>query len=133
GTLDVAALQRAMTLLADRHEILRTHFAEIDGSPVQVIEPRWRINLRPSDLTRGPLLRARLLTLRDDEHVLIRTVHHIVTDGWSDSVFREELAELYEACIHNRPHTLPDVNVQYADFALWQRNALDSGALTGAL
>jgi len=159
GTLDVAALQRAMTLLADRHEILRTHFAEIDGSPVQVIEPRLRINLRPSDLrhltreaqelhvqrqvrkswtrpfdlTRGPLLRARLLTLSDDEHVLIRTVHHIVTDGWSDSVFREELAELYEACIHNRPHTLPDVNVQYADFALWQRNALDSGALTGAL
>ncbi|MCP4532707.1 MAG: non-ribosomal peptide synthetase, partial [Delftia sp.] len=90
------------------------------------------------DLARGPLLRVRLLMLADGplqkrQHILLRTVHHIVSDGWSEGVFNRELAALYEAYSLKRPSTLPPLTVQYADFSLWQRSWLDKTAISRGL
>jgi len=159
GTLDRAALTRAINAIVARHESLRTHFTEIDGAPVQTIEPDVRIavpvdDLRgldaakqwtrvqdalrfewedPFDLSRGPLLRLRLLQIDADDHVLVQTLHHIVSDGWSQSVFNRELMELYAAFREDREDPLPPLSVQYADFAIWQRQWLDEGALDEGL
>jgi len=159
GVLDRVALQRAIDTIVERHESLRTHFAEIDGTPVQVIEPEIRVSVpledlrgldadaqrarvqdalkdeweRPFDLTRGPLVRARLLQLGEDDHTLIRTLHHIVSDAWSEGVFNRELVALYAAFRDGRATPLPPLPVQYADFALWQRRWSDGGALDEGL
>ena len=143
----------------ERHESLRTRFAEVEGEPFQVIEPDCRIGLGledlrgeeeseqqervqeelrseariPFDLMRGPVLRAKLLRLGDQDHVLLRTMHHIVSDGWSEGVFNHELMVLYEAFHEGRENPLRPLQVQYADFALWQRKWLEGGALDRGL
>ncbi|MEU7788012.1 non-ribosomal peptide synthase/polyketide synthase [Amycolatopsis sp. NPDC049159] len=133
GALDVAALATALTALVARHEPLRTTFAEVDGEPVQRIEPPYEVVLpvvdvdpgdldavlraeyaKPFDLGRGPLLRALLAKLGTDEHVLLVSVHHITTDGASMGVLTSDLGVLY------RGGDLPAQAVQYADFAAWQ-------------
>ncbi|TWP50722.1 amino acid adenylation domain-containing protein [Lentzea tibetensis] len=131
GALDVELLVRCVQRLPRRHESLRTTFA--DG-PVQVVHPPSELDVRrvscrpdeldevltaefarPFDLTTGPLLRALLVRVADDDHVLLLSAHHIVVDGWSLGVLTEELAALY------RGEQLPDLPLQYADFAVWQR------------
>jgi amino acid adenylation domain-containing protein/non-ribosomal peptide synthase protein (TIGR01720 family) len=146
GTLDTCSLERALNEIVRRHEVLRTSFASDDGRPVQVIAPtlsvpwtrldltqlstieqesevRRHLNYQaqlPFDLNRGPLLRATLLLLKPQQHVFLFAMHHIISDGWSSNVLLRELALLYDAFTHQRPSPLPDLNLQYADFAHWQ-------------
>ncbi|MFL6284241.1 MAG: amino acid adenylation domain-containing protein [Pyrinomonadaceae bacterium] len=155
GPLDDDALGRAIQTIVARHESLRTRFEESGGEPVQIIEPEVRIELpvedlsalteeersrrvrealrreaaEPFDLARGPVVRVRLLKLGEEEHVLLRTLHHIASDGWSQGVFNRELMLLYEAFQAGRDNPLPPLRVQYADFALWQRRWLEGDAL----
>ncbi|MBW8311373.1 MAG: non-ribosomal peptide synthetase, partial [Rhizobium sp.] len=145
GPLDRDALQRAMDRLVERHEALRTHFALQDGVPIQVIEPPTPFVLHdhdlradpdpaqtalaiaareadhPFDLERGPLIRGRLLRLDQELHHLLLTQHHILSDGWSLGVMTRELGALYDAFAQGRPDPLPPLPVQYADYAVWQR------------
>ncbi|HST62244.1 MAG TPA: condensation domain-containing protein, partial [Longimicrobium sp.] len=155
GAPDVAALERALGEIVRRHEALRTTFMEVDGSPVQVIAPfngftlpvedlsalsdadreaavRHRADeeaARPFDLSAGPLFRASLLRLGPDDHVLQLGMHHVVSDGWSMGVFFRELSALYEAYREGRESPLPELPVQYADYAVWQREQLEGEAL----
>ncbi|MCX2946719.1 non-ribosomal peptide synthase/polyketide synthase [Lentzea sp. NEAU-D7] len=127
GPLDVPKLSGALTALVARHESLRTTFSDglqIIGEPYEVRLQPERGDLdavlleettTPFDLRTGPLLRTRLVQLGADEHVLVLTLHHIITDGWSTAVLTDELAALYEG------RELPELPVQYADFAVWQR------------
>src|SRR6185369_1681710 len=157
--IEAVRLRRALDALVARHESLRTHFDEIDGAPVQVIaapepvppaaddlqglSPAARTaavtaalqseSTQPFDLATGPLMRMRLLQLGPEEHVLVTTMHHIVSDGWSQAVFNRELRALYAAYRAGREDPLPPLPVQYADFALWQRAWLEGGALTAGL
>jgi amino acid adenylation domain-containing protein len=159
GELDRGALERALEAIVERHESLRTRFVEVEGEPFQVIEPDCRIELgledlsggeesgqqervrealrsearRPFDLRRGPMLRVKLLRLGAQDHVLLRTMHHIVSDAWSEGVFHHELMVLYEAFVEGRENPLRPLKVQYADFALWQRRWLEGGALDRGL
>src|SRR5215831_10713888 len=159
GELDGEALERAINTIVERHESLRTHFAEVEGEAVQVIERELRIavpvedvsglgegerrewvkaELRREageafDLSRGPLLRVKLVKVGEGEHVLLRTMHHIVSDGWSQGVFNRELGVLYEAYAEGGENPLPPLGVQYADFAMWQREWLEGGALEEGL
>jgi amino acid adenylation domain-containing protein len=135
-----------------RHQALRTTFVTVDGQPVQVFAPAWVLSLpvvdlggldgereaearrlsiqeaqRPFDLARGPLVRATCLRLGPGEHVLLLTMHHIVSDEWSVEVFHRELSALYVAFSSGEPASLPDLPVQYADFAVWQREWLEGG------
>jgi pristinamycin I synthase-3/4 len=155
GRLDLQALQRAIDTIVERHESLRTHFAQIDGEPVQIIEPPRALELpledlsgmgeeqqrnrvlellrreweEPFNLTTGPVLRMKLIKVSDRDHVLLRNFHHIVSDGWSQSVFNREFMLLYEAFQQDRENPLHPLVIQYADFALWQRKWLDEDAL----
>ncbi|MEW5929719.1 MAG: amino acid adenylation domain-containing protein, partial [Gemmatimonadota bacterium] len=148
GALDVAALRAALDGVARRHEALRTTFAESGGGPVQVVhDPApvplpvvdlWGVRgagreaerlareeaLRPFDLARGPLLRSALLRLGGEEHVLCFTLHHVVSDGWSRGVLVREVSALYAAFSRGEEPRLPELPVQYADFAAWQRARL---------
>ncbi|WP_146741412.1 condensation domain-containing protein, partial [Lonsdalea populi] len=151
GQLDKSALTAALDSLVARHESLRTHFTLVDGQPCQQIAPDSIgfslscLDLRkldaagcpqrvaelaaqearePFDLTQGPLIRGRLLQLGDDEHVLLLTQHHIVSDGWSLGILVRELAALYRAAIRGENAHLPPLPIQYADYAVWQRNWL---------
>ena len=147
GQLDVELLRRSIEAVVDRHEVLRTIYPAVGGRPMQKIQPpgAWGmpfIDLRsypatsrekearrlivaegkkPFDLAVGPLLRTTLLQLADEEYVLAVTVHHIAIDGWSLRLLMHELAELYSALIEGRAPLLPRLQVQYADFANWQR------------
>ncbi|MFE3554062.1 amino acid adenylation domain-containing protein [Streptomyces sp. NPDC059193] len=155
GELHADALRTAAGLLVARHESLRTTFAPAGGRGVQVVhetlEPRWRTaDLsevpeeereerlravvraevdRPFDLKGGPLLRLLLVRLAADRHVLVLGMHHIVTDGWSMGIVARELGELYAAQVRGVPAALPEVPVQYPDFAAWQRGRLEDGGL----
>ena len=155
GALDAGALRKALGAIAARQEALRTTFAVFDGSPVQVIAPVFDVPLpvedlssltgaereeavqrraqeekrRPFDLERGPLFRAGLLRLGEEEHVLLSSIHHIVCDGWSMGVFQRELGALYEAFSGGEPSPLPELPIQYADYALWQRQWLTGRVL----
>jgi amino acid adenylation domain-containing protein/non-ribosomal peptide synthase protein (TIGR01720 family) len=155
GPLDRAALRTALDGLVDRHEALRTTFDTIDGSGVQLVAERGEIPLRivdlstvdaaardaavdrklaeeldrPFDLRRGPLTRATLLRLDADEHVLLLAQHHIVTDGWSVGLLVDELAERYAAATQGTDAALPELPIQYPDFAGWHRNRVADGAL----
>ncbi|MFP5264051.1 MAG: amino acid adenylation domain-containing protein, partial [Blastocatellia bacterium] len=155
GRLDIATLERALSEIISRHEILRTTFAEYEGEPVQIIRPAEPMTLplidlreveeaerevrarklaagesrRPFDLARGPLFRVTLLRLREDHHVLVVVMHHIVSDGWSVGVLTNELAALYDAFAKGEPSPLAPLPIQYADFALWQREWLRGEAL----
>jgi amino acid adenylation domain-containing protein len=142
GALDTVALQAALDALIARHEALRTGFAEHDGEPRQrllssahcPIEfiPHDQLDAhahRPFDLTQPPLLRVALSTASAPErHTLQIVLHHIVSDGWSVSVLNRELAQLYADALHHRPSALPELPLQYPDFALWQRQALTGPA-----
>ncbi|HEU0298364.1 MAG TPA: amino acid adenylation domain-containing protein, partial [Longimicrobium sp.] len=155
GPLDTAALERALGEIVRRHEPLRTVFAVRDDRPVQVIHPFAGFPLslvdltalageerhaeagrriagearRPFDLATGPVLRATLLKEGDGEHTLVLVFHHIVTDAWSAGIFFRELAALYQAFTLGGDPPLPDLAVQYADFAAWQRGWLRGEAL----
>ncbi|HEV2782817.1 MAG TPA: non-ribosomal peptide synthase/polyketide synthase [Actinophytocola sp.] len=155
GELDVAALNGALTALVARHESLRTTFDSADGQGVQVVRPPYEVALpvldlselperdresevdklladassRPFDLREGPLLRASLARLRADEHVLTLAMHHIVSDGWSMGVLVDELCVLYDAALRGVEATLPPLPVQYADYAVWQRDRLSGSSL----
>ncbi len=151
GSLDRKALAGSLRAIAERHEILRTTFHAEDGIPVQVIAPqpsfllveedlgglpaaelgrRLHERLRtPFDLSRGPLLRAVLYRLAAAEHALAVVVHHIVADGWSLGVFIRELAALYRSAVLGEPPSLPPLPLQYADFALWQRQRMAGAVL----
>jgi Condensation domain/TubC N-terminal docking domain len=150
GTLDAEALKRSLREIVSRHEALRTTFAVVDGEPVQVISPTMDTKLpvedlsglpqaereaeakrlaleekrRPFDLERGPLVRTKLVRLDQEEHLLLLTMHHIVSDGWSLGVFWRELGALYEAFSRGEPSPLPELPIQYADYAVWQRQWL---------
>ncbi|MET7802654.1 condensation domain-containing protein, partial [Streptomyces decoyicus] len=154
GRLDTAALGGALTALAARHESLRTTFDSADGQGIQVIHPPQDVPLplhdlsalpaddraaqlarllsddhtRPFDLRQGPLLRAGLIRLADDDHVLTLTLHHIITDGWSTAVLTGDLAHLYRAALGGTTTELPPLPVQYADVAHWQRTAHGAAA-----
>ncbi|MFC9249714.1 amino acid adenylation domain-containing protein, partial [Streptomyces sp. NPDC057136] len=158
GDLDVAALGAALGGVMARHEVLRTRLtSDADGVPHQVIDPPAPFPLpvvdvseatdpvaaahalvaadaaTPFDLTNGPLVRAALIRLAPDEHVLALTMHHVVTDEWSERIFQRELAELYDAFRAGEPDPLPPLAVQYADFAVWQRQWLAGEVLDGQL
>ncbi|HSF40777.1 MAG TPA: amino acid adenylation domain-containing protein, partial [Thermoanaerobaculia bacterium] len=151
GPLEVPALAAALSGVAARHEALRTVFAEVDGVPVQEIRPARPVALpvvdlsavprapeeaarltageavRPFDLAAGPLLRATLLSLGPTEHRLLLSQHHIVSDAWSLEILLRELAALYGGA------ELPELSVQYADFAAWQRRRLSGEVLQDLL
>ncbi|HEV2735418.1 MAG TPA: amino acid adenylation domain-containing protein, partial [Longimicrobiaceae bacterium] len=155
GALEVDALERALEALVRRHESLRTVFPVVDGEPVQVVREAAPFALpvadlrplaagardaearrlaasealRPFDLAAGPLLRASLLRLEDGEWALLFTVHHVVSDGWSRAVVVRELSELYDAIASGREPALPELPVQYGDYAAWQRAWLTGGTL----
>ena len=159
GPLDTAALERALNAIVARHESLRTRFDEAAGEPFQIVERELRIEVPSHDLThlpeqeqrdyidaaidrhaaepfslsRGPVLRFALFKLAGDEHVLLRCMHHIVSDGWSQDIFHRELLALDEAFSHDRPDPLRPLPIQFTDFALWQRQWLDAGALSHGL
>jgi len=150
GELKRKALEKGLNQLVKRHEALRTSFGMRDGNPVQVIVAELELNIeeidlrgvaegrlesevvkyakaeaaQSFDLVRGPLLRVKLLQLGEQEHVLLLTMHHIVTDGWSMGVVVREIAKLYEAQLKNEEGGLPELAVQYADYAVWQRARL---------
>ncbi|OHD31501.1 MAG: hypothetical protein A2004_13200 [Spirochaetes bacterium GWC1_61_12] len=143
GRLDKAALRRALDRIVQRHEALRTSFGLLDDEPVQLIAPAAGAScslleqsaIDPAalaaiiaeeaaaafDLERGPPLRGRLVAESDDLHTLLVTMHHIVSDGWSVAVFVDELSALYSAFCRNGDDPLPPLDLQYADYALWQR------------
>jgi non-ribosomal peptide synthetase component F/thioesterase domain-containing protein len=159
GSLSHHALERSFQSLVDRHEILRTTFAEEDEGLVQVIASRKRFSLsavtlveipeadreeklqeslreearHPFDLVQGPLFRACLFRLQPDDHVLIITTHHIIADGWSQRIVQNELWSMYEALAGNRSPSLPPLPIQYADFAAWQTEWLSLEEATAHL
>jgi amino acid adenylation domain-containing protein len=155
GALDPAALERALGEVVRRHEALRTVFAEVDGAPVQVIASFGGFDLpvedlsgaseaavrhrvgeearRGFDLSAGPLFRAALLRVGAQEHVLLLTMHHIVSDGWSMGVLYRELSALYAAYRQGGESPLPEPAVQYADHAAREREELRGEALDGQL
>jgi acyl carrier protein len=150
GYLDLDALERSLTEIAHRHDSLRTTFAQVDGQPFQLISEANTIKIAqldlsdfaeqereaevrrlsheqarlPFDLSAGPLWRVLLFRLQPEEHVLLLTMHHIITDGWSFGIFARELVALYQAFSQNEPSPLAELPIQYADFAAWQRNWL---------
>jgi amino acid adenylation domain-containing protein len=150
GPLQVAALAQSLQAIVQRHEVFRMTFVNIAGRPFQIVGPTTTLPLpvvdlrglsedeqeaqvhalahaevhRQLDLGQGPLLRATLVQLTDAEHVLLLTMHHIVSDGWSHGVFWRELALFYEALTTGQPSSLPALSLQYADFAHWQQQWL---------
>ncbi|HEY6924562.1 MAG TPA: amino acid adenylation domain-containing protein, partial [Steroidobacteraceae bacterium] len=157
GPLDRAALTETLHRIVARHEILRTTFVKTaEGEPIQVIAPvaggfalscEDLRNLaeieqqahvarasqeefrRPFDLSRGPLIRGRLLQLADDEHTLLFCQHHIISDGWSVAILVREITTLYAAFSRKLPDPLPPLDIQYADYAVWQRRWLQGETL----
>lgn len=150
GPLQTQAVERCFEEMIRRHEVLRTAFKAVAGQPVQVIHPARELSLpieslehlpieereaearriwtaeatRPFDLTRGPLLRLRLLRLAAQEHIVIFTIHHIVTDGWSAGVITKEMVQLYSAFAAGQSSPLEELPIQYADYAEWQRERM---------
>ncbi|SFB04739.1 non-ribosomal peptide synthase domain TIGR01720/amino acid adenylation domain-containing protein [Amycolatopsis marina] len=157
GMLDLDALRTAVDGLVARHEALRTTFDTVDGVGVQRIGPPTRVPMpltdlssvpdqsaeldrlarievaEPFDLRTGPLARFQVWRLSDVEHVLVLSVHHIVTDGWSMGVLLRDLTFLYDAAVGGASPELPPLPVQPADFAVWQRNRFTESALAGDL
>jgi amino acid adenylation domain-containing protein len=153
GDLNVPVLEQSFNEIIRRHETLRAVFREEAGQPMQTILTEWQMAipvmdlrmmadgekeiqqlakaeaLKPFDLAQGPLIRVTLLRMADDEHIALLTMHHIISDGWSTGVLMSELAKLYEAFIHKCSVSLQDLSVQYADFAVWQREYLQGETL----
>ena len=155
GHLNQAALELAINTIVRRHEVLRTRFQEFEGEPRQVIAGSGELLLEkvdlsgwqgaeqqkevreralreaqiPFDLAQGPLLRVKLLGLGETEHVLLVTMHHIVSDGWSLGIMMREFAAFYRAYSEGEGVPLPELELQYADYAMWQREGLAGGEL----
>jgi amino acid adenylation domain-containing protein len=155
GRLDIAALERSLNEVVNRHEVLRTTFPAVDGQPVQSIAPALSLTMpvidlrefprdmqeaqarllaaeeaqRPFDLAEGPLLRATLLRLGDEDYVALLTMSHIVSDGWSMGVLVKEVGALYEAYSQGKESPLEELPIQYADYAAWQREWLSGEVL----
>jgi len=155
GPIDVATLMQCFDEIARRHESLRTTFFTVDGQAVQVIAPISPLSLpmidlcrlseeerevevqrlaveeaqTPFDLARGPLMRVTLLRLREEEHALLLVMHHMIFDGWSLGVLIQEIATLYEALVDGKPSPLPELPIQYPDFAVWQKEWLPGEVL----
>lgn len=155
GTLNIVALKRALSEIIHRHESLRTTFIAVDGEARQVIqdefgfhlpvvdlqylpetarqaqiEQLWRQNARrPFDLTCDLMLRATLVRFSADEHLLLLTMHHIASDGWSMQILKREMVTLYDAFCQGKSSPLPPLPIQYADFAQWQRETLQGPQL----
>ncbi|MBD2567365.1 non-ribosomal peptide synthetase [Anabaena lutea] len=159
GKLNIEALSTSLNEIIKRHEILRTSFVISDGQPIQVISPSVNLKLPLVDLqnipqkqqkaelyrlaneeaqtgfnlTQAPLLRAKLLQLNGEDFVILLTLHHIVSDGWSTDILIREVAALYTAFCAGKPSFLPQLPIQYADFAIWQRQWLEGEGLKNQL
>ncbi|MGH7580732.1 MAG: non-ribosomal peptide synthetase, partial [Gemmatimonadales bacterium] len=159
GVLDVAALQRALDAIVARHESLRTTIVATNGVPMQVVTPPSGVAMAvtdlsgraetereaearrlvaeearlPFDLVRGPLFRVLLLRLAADRHLLVLSMHHIISDGWSREVLARELTAFYEAFSTGARAALPELPIQYADYAVWQREWLQGERLAREL
>ncbi len=159
GALNIKVLEQALSEIVQRHEVLRSSFKIHNGSLVQIISPKASLNLaildlrslqlaeqsqqvqhlatqsaqRPFDLETEPLVRVSILQLDKESHVLLVTMHHIVSDGWSTGIFIREVAALYEAFIQGKPSPLDSLPIQYADFAHWQRQYLSGQVLSTQL
>jgi amino acid adenylation domain-containing protein len=155
GQLDYTLLQASLTGVVQRHEVLRTTFALNEDCPVQVIAPHLEVKIvvedlraeplsereeqaqryieeelsRPFDLCSGPLLRACLLRLDEEEHLFLLVLHHIITDGWSQGLLLEDLARAYRRAAQGQPIFLEPLSIQYADYAVWQRRWLEGERL----
>ena len=155
GPLNHRALERSLNEIVRRHESLRTSFHLADGEPVQRIADSLEIHVpvvdlsssasqereaelkrfiqdeirRPFNLETGPLMRVSLIRMDEQEHVLLAILHHIISDGWSAGIFIAEMVPLYEAFVSGRPSPLPELKVQYADFAAWQHGWLQGPLL----
>jgi len=155
GPLDERALRRSIDEVVRRHEVLRTLFPVRESRPVQQVQPAAEVELpvidlsemegeqrqeqarrlveeesrRGFDLSQGPLLRALLVKLDEEEHVLVVTMHHIVSDGWSTGILVKEFSQLYEAYSRGEESPLEELKLQYADFAVWQREWLQAEVL----
>jgi amino acid adenylation domain-containing protein/non-ribosomal peptide synthase protein (TIGR01720 family) len=153
GELSESFLRQAFAALVQRHEVLRTRFVSEDGVFYQQIQGAVEVDVQridvapdrlanqeaglkamvadelaqPFDLLNGPLMRVKLYRLNEQEHVLVVTVHHIVSDGWSSQLMVEEFVHLYDAIAHQREAQLPALPIQYADYAVWQRSWLEAG------
>ncbi len=159
GNLNIVALEQSLHEIIKRHEVWRTNFNIVNGEPVQEITTQlnWDLSIinfehlsgkdwesevkqfaaesarQPFNLAKGLLVRANLLRLSAEEYILLVTMHHIITDGWSCGVFLRELSTLYAAFSQNQPSPLPDLPIQYADFAVWQRDRLQGELLASQL
>ncbi|HFB67570.1 MAG TPA: non-ribosomal peptide synthetase, partial [Calditrichae bacterium] len=155
GKLDVAVFRESVREVVQRHETLRTVFGETDGQPYQIILPEIEVEIpeddlsalpeseqekaarrifqeeanTPFNLAKGPLFRTRLLHFGEDRHMVIFTMHHIISDGWSVNVLVQEVATIYGAKLRGINAPLPELTIQYADFAVWQRNWLQGEVL----
>ena len=159
GRINVSALEKGLNEIIRRHEALRTTFRSPGGRPVQVIAENISLEMplidlsgqpkaereveverltrdeamRRFDLVKGPLFNAALIRLSEEEHILLLTMHHIVSDGWSMAILTRELMVLYEAFSNEDPSPLPELPIQYADFAHWQREWLQGEVLENQL
>ncbi|RUT04337.1 hypothetical protein DSM106972_045650 [Dulcicalothrix desertica PCC 7102] len=147
GLLDIDVLEQSINEIIRRHELLRTSFSVVDGQPFQFITPDVTVkvlvvdrqaeiqqlideeSLRSFDLAKAPLLRCVIMRVSEQEHILLFTIHHIVSDAWSIGVFVREFAALYTAFLDKKPSPLPELPIQYADFAVWQRQWLQGETL----
>ncbi|MBI3472584.1 MAG: amino acid adenylation domain-containing protein [Candidatus Solibacter usitatus] len=153
--VDAGTLEKSLNEIVRRHAGLRTTFRAENGQPVQIVAPRLDLTVpvvdlralaeperqaeahrlanqeaqRPFDLSAGPLIRATLLKLADAAHILLLTLHHIAADGWSMNVFFRELSTIYDAFTDGKPSPLPELPIQYSDFAVWQRGWLQADVL----
>src|SRR4051812_21478514 len=149
GPLDAAAMEQALNALVARHESLRTTFFEASDDVYQQVADERPVELevvaasgedaarevaaerlaRPWDLAAGPLMRCTLARLGDSEHLLILALHHSIADGWSMGVLKRDLAELYRAAVDGRAPALAELEIQYGDYASWQRETLQGDRL----
>ncbi|QIR40546.1 amino acid adenylation domain-containing protein [Tolypothrix sp. PCC 7910] len=155
GAINIEALRQSINEITKRHEVLRTQLIAENGRAAQVILPELSLNLpiinlqhlskieqentiqelifaetqQPFNLSQEPLLRIKLLSLSEQEHILLFTMHHIISDGWSKGILIRELAAIYTEFVENKSASLPELPIQYADFAIWQREWLQGEQL----
>lgn len=155
GRLNIDILEQTINAIIQRHESLRTTFPMVEGKPIQKIAPFLKIKLlvvnlkdipqeqidkriieelqKPFDLTQAPLLRCTLFDLGYENYILVNVFHHIIIDGWSKGILFKELSEFYQAFLSNSTVDLPELTIQYADFAVWQRQWLQGEILENQL
>ncbi|MES2733434.1 MAG: non-ribosomal peptide synthase/polyketide synthase [Bacteroidota bacterium] len=149
GALNHDAITLALQAIVNRHEVLRTVIDQEEGQPYQRVLPpnQWQLTIveaadndalsaalatyldTPFDLTKDAMLRAQLIRVSENEHILVMVMHHIASDGWSTGILVQELVELYSAYLENRPAQIEPLAIQFADYALWERTYLDGAVL----